>query len=90
MVVDIKPTEGMASQETEVWIKGKGFNDKIVVLFGNKVGKVVELSENLVSVLVPPCFDLISDTEVEVVVSNKYSQESVEAEKKPTFTYFVG
>jgi hypothetical protein len=28
IVIDMKPREGFAHQETEVWIKGRGFSEK--------------------------------------------------------------
>jgi len=88
-VIDIKPKEGLNSQETEIWIKGKGFNDRVIVSFGDKLGRIAETTDNLITVLAPTRFDFEVDTSVQVTVANKYSHEQLAAEKKVTFVYYV-
>jgi len=88
-VIDIKPKEGMATQETEIWIKGRGFSDRVVVTFGDKQGRIVEATENLLTVWAPARYDLMSDSSVSVVVSNKYPHELLSADKKLSFVYYV-
>jgi len=90
ILLDIKPIRGECNKETEVWIKGRGFNDKVMVNFGDRSAKVVDTSENLVTVLVPPRDDILHDTTVEVTVSNKFAREHFTSEKKLTFTYTTG
>ena len=104
IVLDMKPMEGPISSETEIWIKGRGFCDKgrekrgnvvvnkckVVVLFGDKVGRVVETSENLITVYAPSRFDLPTNTPVTVTVSNRTQQDILSAEKQITFMYYVG
>jgi hypothetical protein len=87
VLVDIKPARGDYSKETEVWIKGRGFSDKVAVTFGDRPGKVTDTSENLISVLAPPREEIEQDTVVEVVVSNKFARELYSSEKKLSFTY---
>lgn len=89
VVIDIKPNEGIATEETEVWIKGRGFSETVSVLFGDKPGTVTEQAHNFISVLAPPSYGVVSDTPVPVVVINKYGQEGLEAEKRATYTYYV-
>jgi len=88
-VIDIKPKEGPSAQETEIWIKGRGFSDRVVVSFGDKIGRIVETTENLLTVCAPARFDLVADTPVQVIVSNKYPHELFSADKKFTFVYYV-
>jgi len=86
-LIDLKPSRGEYNKETEVWIKGRGFNDKVAVAFGDRVAKVVDSSENLVTVIAPPREDIVQDTPVEVLVSNKFARELFNADKKLTFLY---
>jgi len=89
-VIDIKPKEGPALQETEVWIKGRGFSDRaVIVQFGDKIGRIVETTDNLLTVMAPQRFDLVSDTPVAVIVSNKSTHDLLSADKKPSFIYYV-
>jgi len=90
IVMDLKPARGEYNKETEVWIKGRGFNDKVVVNFGDKQGKVQEATENLITVLAPPRDDIVQDSIVEVTVANKFAREYYAAEKKLNFTYTTG
>jgi len=88
VLLDLKPPRGEFNKETEVWIKGRGFNDKVMVNFGDRSGKVLETSENLVTVLAPPREDIMhTDQMVEVTVSNKFAREQYTSEKKLNFTY---
>ena len=105
IVLDMKPSDGPTSTESEVWIKGRGFTDKgnfilisnleidfclVVVLFGDKVGRVTESSENLITVFAPSRYDLPANTTVTVTVSNRTQQDILSADKQLSFTYFVG
>jgi len=87
VLVDLKPTRGEYNKETEVWIKGRGFNDKVDVRFGDKTGRVTDSSENLITVMAPPRDDIIQDSVFEVTVSNKFARELFPADKKLHFTY---
>jgi len=89
-VIDIKPKEGPTTQETEIWIKGRGFSDRVVVAFGDKLGRIIETTENLLTVCAPARFDLMQDTPVQVIVSNKYPHELLNADKKMSFIYYTG
>jgi hypothetical protein len=55
--------------------------------------KVVETSENLITVVIPPLdgYKTASSSQIPVTleVSNKYSQEQLIADKRLTFTYIV-
>jgi len=50
-VFDIKPKIGLATDETEVWIKGKQFTERtsMTVKFGGKPAKITETEENLIT-----------------------------------------
>jgi len=87
ILIDIKPPKGDYNRESEVWIKGRGFSDKVAVSFGDKQAKVIDTSENLITVLAPPFENIIHDTTVEVTVSNKFARELYSSEKKLSFTY---
>jgi len=87
LIIDMRPAFGPASTECEVWIKGRGFTENVVVSFGNKLAKVAETSENLITVLVPPRPDLDADTTVPVSVSNKYSKGNLCGEKQLQYSY---
>jgi len=89
VVIDIKPSEAPCNAETEVWIKGKGFGDRVLVLFGDKPGRIIETAENLLTVLAPARFELSTDSTVVVAVSNKYPHDLLTAEKQLNFTYIA-
>jgi hypothetical protein len=89
VVVDIKPSRGDYNKETEVWIKGKGFCDKVTVQFGDHTAKVSDTSENLITVIAPPFPNILHDTTVEVQVSNKFARELYSSDKKLSFTYLT-
>eukprot|EP01114_Cavostelium_apophysatum_P013639 TRINITY_DN3345_c0_g1_i4.p1 TRINITY_DN3345_c0_g1~~TRINITY_DN3345_c0_g1_i4.p1 ORF type:complete len:490 (-),score=94.42 TRINITY_DN3345_c0_g1_i4:44-1513(-) len=86
VVIDMKPKDG--PPETEVWIKGQYFSDKVTVIFGDKTAKVLEVSENLVTALAPSQrSDLSPGSAVSVTLANKYSGESLVAERVLTYIY---
>jgi len=64
---DLKPREGLCTEEMEVWIKGRNFTERssMVVKFGNKVANITETEDNLITCLVPP-LPVTEDTLVEV------------------------
>ena len=56
----------------------------VSVKFGSKIGKIVELNDNLITVVAPKT----EKEEVVIVdVANKYGTETVTATNKLTFTY---
>jgi len=81
----LKPLMGPTHGNTEVWIKGVGFCDKVVVMFGDKEAKVVENNENLVVVLAPPVED--EDKTVTVTISNCYQKDLRTADRVLRYTY---
>jgi len=87
IVLDIKGTHGPTTHETEVWIKGKGFSSKVSVQFGDKSGNILEVAENLITVLAPARPDIAQETKVQVLVFNKVLSELHCCEKKLYFTY---
>eukprot|EP01119_Soliformovum_irregulare_P012123 TRINITY_DN3131_c0_g1_i2.p1 TRINITY_DN3131_c0_g1~~TRINITY_DN3131_c0_g1_i2.p1 ORF type:complete len:351 (-),score=70.94 TRINITY_DN3131_c0_g1_i2:70-1122(-) len=90
IAVSLRPERGDPSREMEVWIKGKCFGDKVIVLFGDKPAKIVESTENLITVLTPMRDDIGPDHEmpVSVTIANKFQRDqSFIADKKLTFTY---
>jgi len=89
VLVDVKPQRGEFNRDTEVWIKGRGFSDKVAVTFGDKTAKVVDTSENLITVLAPQRDDITRDTTVDITVSNKFARELYSSEKKLSFTYSI-
>lgn len=93
IVYDLKPRRGLANSETEVWIKGKGFDtsssESVVVAFGKRFGHVVEVADNLITVIAPQRPDLITPTTVSVEVANKHGEHLLNAEKKLNFLYNV-
>eukprot|EP01117_Protostelium_nocturnum_P007083 TRINITY_DN2542_c0_g1_i1.p1 TRINITY_DN2542_c0_g1~~TRINITY_DN2542_c0_g1_i1.p1 ORF type:complete len:517 (-),score=153.82 TRINITY_DN2542_c0_g1_i1:39-1589(-) len=87
-VVGIKPERGNNTQEVDVWIKGSEFHRQgILVCFGDRMGKVVEINENLLVVTVPVRAELKERMDVQVTVSNKYRNEVKTADKKLTYSY---
>lgn len=87
IVIDIKGASGPTTHETEVWIKGKGFSPRVTVNFGDKAGNIVDVADNLITVLAPPRPDLLQETKVPVLVFNKVITELHCSEKKIYFTY---
>jgi hypothetical protein len=61
----------------------------VVVTIGDKVAKVVEVTENLLTVLAPTRFDIFSGITLDVTVSNKYAKkELLVGEKILKFSYY--
>ena len=50
----LKPNWGWSDETTEIWIRGKGFHNKLRVFFGSKEARMVETEENFMTVLAPP------------------------------------
>ncbi|PRP78316.1 hypothetical protein PROFUN_13812 [Planoprotostelium fungivorum] len=88
-VIGLKPAQGGTDQEIDVWIKGSEFHRQgILVCFGDRVGKVIEISENLLVVSVPARPEFREKVEVPVTVSNKYRNEVKTADnKRLVYTY---
>jgi hypothetical protein len=61
----------------------------ISVLFGDRVGKVIEISENLLVVSVPARNDLKERLDVVVSVSNKYRTELKTADNKTLIYSYI-
>ncbi len=69
----MKPTKGpLKNAQTEVWIKGRNFFEKVGVDFGEHHGKIVEVLDNIITVMCPPRPELTRDTIVEVKVRKKF------------------
>ena len=85
----MKPNRGLASRDTEVWIKGKGFGERVEVLIGDQQATIVETYENLIVAIVPARHDLMQDTMVPVTIANKNKNGAsiVTAENKIDFIY---
>lgn len=88
-VIDLKPQGGQATLDTEIWIKGKGFTEHVIVQCGDKQANVVEVYDNLVVCVIPARYDLVQDTPVTIVVSNKVGRELSSADTKLTYTYYL-
>eukprot|EP01118_Nematostelium_gracile_P006397 TRINITY_DN2059_c0_g1_i4.p1 TRINITY_DN2059_c0_g1~~TRINITY_DN2059_c0_g1_i4.p1 ORF type:complete len:438 (+),score=96.97 TRINITY_DN2059_c0_g1_i4:787-2100(+) len=89
----IKPCEGSASEETEVWIRGKLFTDRAntSVTFGGREAKVIETEDNILVCYAPIRDDLLEDETVQVKITNHKGDqsESFDASKLLEFTYHV-
>lgn len=59
----------------------------MIVTFGDKIARILETSENLLTVVAPPRYELDTATPVNVTIANKYSSEVLTAEKQLIFTY---
>lgn len=57
------------------------------VQFGDKSGNILEVAENLITVLAPARPDIAQETKVQVLVFNKVLSELHCCEKKLYFTY---
>jgi len=75
---DLKPKEGLCTDEIEIWIKGRNFTERssMLVKFGNKPGIITETEDNLLTCLVPP-MAVTEDTTVEVTVSNIHPKKGL-------------
>jgi len=89
LVEALKPERGWSTKDTEVWIKGKGFSNAVAVYFGERPGKVIEITECLLTVLAPSRAELLQDTPVLVTVANKNKKNFLEADHSLKFTYRV-
>jgi len=89
VLVDLKPKMGRPNGNTEVWIKGYNFMNRVGVVFDGHKADVLEFQENLVTVVAPQREDLQSTTTVAVSVFNKYGAEKLEAEDQLAFHYVV-
>ncbi len=58
-----------------------------MVAFGDKMGKIIEATENLITVMAPARPDFVTGTTVSVVVSNKLASDILSAEKLLAFVY---
>jgi len=90
LVFDIKPKEGLFSEETEVWIKGRHFTDRTImsVTFGGKQARILETEENFICCYAPPVEHLTADTAVLVEVANfHHTKGKLVAEAHPLFSY---
>ena len=56
---------------------------------GDKQANIVEVFDNLIVAIVPPRYDLLSDTTISIMVSNRIGREISIAEKTLSFTYYV-
>jgi len=87
VVIGMKPLKGLATQETEVWIKGRGFGKIVHVMFGERPAKVLDTYENLITVTAPIRNDILTETVVPVVIANKFATELFVADNSLTFSY---
>eukprot|EP01116_Phalansterium_solitarium_P018607 TRINITY_DN4997_c0_g1_i2.p1 TRINITY_DN4997_c0_g1~~TRINITY_DN4997_c0_g1_i2.p1 ORF type:complete len:666 (-),score=185.27 TRINITY_DN4997_c0_g1_i2:315-2312(-) len=84
----LKPMVALCNEEAEVWIKGKGFAEKVSVLFDSRAAKIVERLDNLIIVKSPARPDLMAETTVEVQVMNSRKDDTqMGATGKLMFTY---
>jgi len=92
-VFDIKPKIGLATEETEVWIKGKQFTERtsMTVKFGGKPAKITETEENLITCTAPSMGNIAEDTTVSVEVANFHpAHGQLVADTNLSFTYISG
>jgi len=90
LVFDVKPKEGLFSEETEVWIKGRHFTDRTImsVTFGGKQARILETEENFICCYAPPIEHLTADTSVLVEVANfHHTKGKLVAEAHLLFSY---
>eukprot|EP01117_Protostelium_nocturnum_P009428 TRINITY_DN3364_c0_g1_i2.p1 TRINITY_DN3364_c0_g1~~TRINITY_DN3364_c0_g1_i2.p1 ORF type:complete len:631 (-),score=169.78 TRINITY_DN3364_c0_g1_i2:111-2003(-) len=87
-VWDILPKEGPSNKGCEVWIKGKDFHLKgVVVTFDGKEAEIIEVTPTLVSVKSPARPDLNDNKTVEVKIWNQFSNKLVHSQEVLSFTY---
>jgi len=90
----ILPRSAPSCEETEVWIRGSGFSDKadnVIVKFGDREAKIIEIEEHLIVCLTPQRPDLSFDSTVPVIVANVHSAKGQLLCEKPLFfRYSVG
>lgn len=87
IVLACKPEEGPHSRPNEVWIKGSGFGERISVMFGDQPAEVIENNEHLLVVKAPALPSIMEDTQVSVVIANKFMQTLLSAENSLLYTY---
>jgi len=88
----LKPSEGYAHSETEIWIRGKSFTDRAntSVRFGGKEARVIETEDTMLVCYAPPRDDLTEDTQVKLEITNFHPEMgSLSATKSLNFTYIV-
>jgi hypothetical protein len=85
----MKPQSGHHSRDTEIWIKGKGFSERVQVMIGNQQATVTETHANLIVATIPARYDLTQDTVLPVIVTNTAKNGSIlmSAVNKMNFTY---
>jgi len=81
----LKPESNFGNLDEEIWIKGAGFNENVEVHFDGIPAKVLEVSENLLTVK-PPTRSVKINTPVLVIISNTYLQEKLNAETELVYT----
>ncbi|PRP84292.1 WD repeat, SAM and U-box domain-containing protein 1-like [Planoprotostelium fungivorum] len=86
IVNEMRPSQGYEDEETECWIKGRGFSETVDVMLNGRFCPVVDTAENLITVIVPPK-DPNSPSTVLVEVGNRYFTDQLMASKRMTFTY---
>jgi len=89
VVLALKPEGGSNLIENEVWIKGSCFGDNVCVTFAGMPARIIENVENIITVYAPARKDLTTDEMVEVIVSNSYPTQYLNADKKLYFRYLV-
>ena len=89
VVVDMKPQCGLHNRDTEIWIKGKGFSERVQVMIGNQQATVTETHPNLIVATIPARYDITQDTVLPVIVTNTAKNGAVltSAENRMNFTY---
>jgi len=89
----IKPAHGLASCETEVWIRGKMFTDRAntSVTFDGKQARVIETEDNILVCFAPIREDVTEDTPVEVRITNHKADQTefYDASKLLEFIYIA-
>jgi len=89
-VTALHPSAGLCTRPTEVWIRGRDFNEKgVCVEVGDSRAEVVEVQPSLIVAIVPALEQLDKDTTVKVHVSNVFKQKTVPSEQECEFTYVV-
>jgi hypothetical protein len=61
----------------------------VSVLVGDKQATILETYENLIVAVAPLRYDFVTDTTVNVYVSNKNGRDLLQAEQKLSFVYYT-
>jgi len=86
----VNPRIGCCTRRTEIWIKGRDFNEKgVSVNVGGVEATVTEVHPNLIVAMTPVRSDILRTTRVPVTVSNVFKQKTVPSEHECEFTYVV-